>query len=412
MDFQPIERIELAELAWRHERCRVLLQKHLPAAAGLLAFSPLTLYYLAGTLATGALWLPLDGPAVLLIRRGVERARLESSLPFILPFRSYADFPRLLAEVGAPLPARPATVAAEMGGLSWNLGALLTTRLVDYEFVSGDAVLAKTRSVKSAWELNKMRLAGSRHEKTLCELLPAVIHAGMSERDIAHKIWEGFFSLGHCGLLRMNAFGEEVFMGHVAAGDSANYPSRYNGPVGLRGEHPAVPFMGYAGKIWKKHEPLACDTGFCLEGYQTDKTQVYWSGTRKSIPAAIAAAHDFCVEVQAVAAAQFKPGAIPSHIYAQSLDMADKAGFSAGFMALSYNKVPFLGHGIGLAIDEYPVLANGFDEPLELGMVLALEPKMGIPDVGMVGVENTFEVTETGGVCLTGKSFEIICVEG
>ena len=64
-----------------------------------------------------------------------------------------------------------------------------------------------------------------------------------------------------------------------------------------------------------------------------------------------------------------------------------------------------------LTIDGWPVLAKGFDTPLEAGMTLALEPKFGIAGVGMVGVENTFEVTENGGVCLTGDNYEIICLE-
>jgi len=79
-------------------------------------------------------------------------------------------------------------------------------------------------------------------------------------------------------------------------------------------------------------------------------------------------------------------------------------------MGLGKNKVFFVGHGIGLAIDEYPALANGFDLPLEEGMTLAIEPKIGIPGCGMVGVENTFEVTTAGGKCLTGENFDIITI--
>ncbi len=79
-------------------------------------------------------------------------------------------------------------------------------------------------------------------------------------------------------------------------------------------------------------------------------------------------------------------------------------------MGLDANKVPFLGHGIGLVIDAWPVFAKGFDEPFEAGMVMAVEPKMGIRGVGMVGVENTFEVTGSGGVCLTGDRFGMIAL--
>jgi Xaa-Pro dipeptidase len=44
-------------------------------------------------------------------------------------------------------------------------------------------------------------------------------------------------------------------------------------------------------------------------------------------------------------------------------------------------------------------------------MTLALEPKFGIAGVGMVGVENTFEVTPAGGACLTGENYDIICID-
>jgi len=45
-------------------------------------------------------------------------------------------------------------------------------------------------------------------------------------------------------------------------------------------------------------------------------------------------------------------------------------------------------------------------------MTIAVEPKIGIPGFGMVGLENTFEVTSEGGHSLTGAATGIICVEG
>jgi Xaa-Pro aminopeptidase len=91
--------------------------------------------------------------------------------------------------------------------------------------------------------------------------------------------------------------------------------------------------------------------------------------------------------------------------------MAEKAGFAEGFMGLGGNKVPFLGHGIGLCIDEWPVLARRFDKPLEAGMTLAIEPKIGLPGFGMVGTENTWEVTDNEAVCLSGGIRDFVCVE-
>lgn len=406
--FEAIEVMPAGEIARRHESCRSILARTLPEAGGLAVFSRLAIYYLTGTFGNGVFWLPLEGNPLLMVRKGMERAMLESPLDAIVSFRSYGDIPGLCADAGVPLPG---VVAAEMNGLSWNLANLFTSRLKDTRFVSGDMVLSKAQAAKSEWELGKMRLCGSRHARAMTELLPGRLKTGMTEREVSLAVWETFFELGHPGMLRMGAHGEEIFLGHVAAGDSGNYPSVFNGPLGLRGEHPAIPFMGYAGKVWKKGQPLSVDCGFALEGYQTDKTQVYWGGPVDEAPAEVLSAHSFCMDVQTYVAEHLKPGAVPSEIYAHCLEWARRDGFAEGFMGLGGNKVPFIGHGIGLVVDAWPVLAKGFDEPFEAGMVMAVEPKMGVPGVGMVGVENTFEVTQSGGICLTGDSFGMIGLE-
>lgn len=406
--FEAIEIMPMSELDRRHQACRDRLAREQPQAGGMLVFSRLAIYYLTGTFANGVFWLPMSGPTVLMVRRGLERARLESPLAGIVPFRSYGDIPGLCREAGSPLTE---AVGAEMNGLSWSLSGLLISRLPGVRFLPADSALAKAMAVKSPWELEKMRLCGARHEKSLVELLPGAIKPGMTEREISLKLWEIFFSLGHQGLMRMSAHGEEVFLGHVSAGDSGNYPSVFNGPLGLRGEHPVLPYMGYAGQVWSTGQPLAVDCGFVLEGYNTDKTHVYWAGPKSSIPKEVLAGHEFCLAVQEYVAGRLKPGEIPSAIYAHCLDWAGKEGFAEGFMGLGHNKVPFLGHGIGLTIDGHPVLAKGFDEPFEQGMVMAVEPKLGIPGLGMVGTENTFEVTAQGGRCLTGREFSMLAVE-
>jgi Xaa-Pro aminopeptidase len=406
--FEALERLPVSEMQRRHAAVRERLAEVAPEAGGLAVFSRMGIYYLTGTWGNGVLWLPMAGEPVFLCRKGLERARLESPLAAMAPFKSYSELPGLVAEAGSPFPG---VAAAEMNGLTWALADLLRSRVKEVRFVSGDAALAKAMAVKSEWELAKMRLCGARHDKALRELLPAMLKPGMTERETAHKAWEAFFSLGHMGHMRMNAHGEEIFLGHVAAGDSGNYPSVFNGPVGLRGEHPALALMGSAGQVWRPGEPLTMDIGFVLEGYHTDKTQVYWAGPEAGIPDQVRKAHDFCIEVQARVAEGLKPGGIPSELYATAVDMAEKAGLAEGFMGLGGNKVHFLGHGIGLAIDGWPVIAKGFSEPLREGMTLALEPKHGIPGVGMVGVENTFEVTAAGGVCLTGTRYDMLCVQ-
>lgn len=390
-----LECLPAAEATERHARLRGHLAAYFPNASGLLVFSRVHVYYFTGCAAAGTVWLPQQGEPVLLVRKGLERAKAESPLANILPFRSFSQLAELAAEAGSPLGD---VVAVEGQGLSWNTGKLLESKLSGTTLLAGDAALMRTRAVKSAWELDKMRRAGELHHRCIREELPKRIAPGMTERDIALEIWDVFFAAGHCGLMRMSPGGDEVFLGHVSAGDSGTYSSAFNGPLGLRGQHPAVPVMGSAAKTWQPDELLSVDCAFALDGYHTDLTQVY---TAQNMPPEAAEAQAFCQDVQAWIAENLKPGAIPSETYAHCVQWAERQGLRETFMGIGSNQVPFVGHGIGLTIDGHPVLAKKFDEPLEQGMVLAVEPKVGVPGYGMVGVENTFEVTPAGGRCLT-----------
>jgi Xaa-Pro aminopeptidase len=144
-----------------------------------------------------------------------------------------------------------------------------------------------------------------------------------------------------------------------------------------------------------------------MDGYATDKTMVYMFG--RALPDDVMALHRRCVEIERRLASMLKPGAIPSEIYIRTMKSLDLE-FLKNFMGFGARRANFLGHGVGLQIDEPPVLAEGFDEPLAGGMVLALEPKKGVPGVGMVGSENTYLVTPEGGRSLTGNHPGLILV--
>jgi Xaa-Pro dipeptidase len=163
--------------------------------------------------------------------------------------------------------------------------------------------------------------------------------------------------------------------------------------------------MGCRERKLRDGDLVVVDIGCGYRGYQTDKTLSYMFG--KPIPDEAIREHQRCVEIQDQIASLLRPGAIPSEIYTTII--ADlEPEFSTNFMGFGNHKVKFLGHGIGLWIDETPVIAQGFDEPLEEGMVLAIEPKKGIPEVGLVGIENTFVVESPGGRSITGSSRGLI----
>lgn len=149
------------------------------------------------------------------------------------------------------------------------------------------------------------------------------------------------------------------------------------------------------------------DAGCGVDGYHTDKTMTYQFGGK--LPEEAARIHYKCVEIQDRIADMLRPGVIPSDVYRKILSSLSP-DFLNNFMGYKNLKVKFLGHGIGLNIDEYPVIAEGFDEPFENGMFIAVEPKFGIANIGMVGIENTFMVSPSGGISITGTSKGLIPV--
>jgi len=404
--FTPAERIPSEELLSRHTRCRELLAQLIPSAEGILITGTPNLYYMTGTTANGLAWLPLEGDMVLAVRKGLDRARLESPLANIVPFRSYKELPRICDEAGCPLPL---ALAVDQAGVSWEQGRMLHERLSGRTLIPGDAIIARTRARKTPWELEKMRESCRRINVGFRQLAER-IHPGMNEYAIGHVLWDIYLSMHHTASFPTGMHGSMVTLGHICIGDNGNFPSAYDGPLGVKGVHPASPSMGHPQSVWHEGDVLSVDSGFNFEGYISDKTQTFFAGRASDIPAAVRNAQDISMRIAEQTATALTPGAIPSEIYALSLDIAKRAGYADTYMGYGDNQVHFLGHGIGLTVSEWPIFARGFSEPLQAGMTLALEPKIAIPGVGMVGIENTYEITETGATCLTGSITDIICL--
>jgi Xaa-Pro aminopeptidase len=227
-----------------------------------------------------------------------------------------------------------------------------------------------------------------------------MLREGINEADFAAQLYAVLVEEGHHGVARFGMFDTEMVLGQIGFGENSLYPTCFNGPGGSRGLGPAVPLLGSRERRLRPGDLIFVDIACGVDGYHTDKTMTYIFG--KSIPEEATAAHRRCVSVQDEAAAMLIPGAVPSQIYKSVLSGLDDA-FLQGFMGYCGRRVKFLGHGIGLQVDEFPVLAEGFNEPLCEGMVIALEPKKGIKGVGMVGIENTYLVASGGGRCVTGN---------
>ncbi len=400
--------LPVSEYELRLARCRMLLAKYRPEVDGLLLADKVHIFYLTGTLGTGLFWLPLQGEPVLMLRKGTERAAMESPVQHILPFVSYRELPFLTASVDSPLGD---VLAVDKNKFSWNMAEMLQKRLPGLRFVAADEVMNRARAVKSAWEQEKMRVCGGIHAKVYDEILPELFHTGLSEQELAFLYLTEVMKQGSEGMCRMHAHGEEMFFGYASIGNDGLYPTSYNGPLGCRGLHPAIPFLGSREVVWHKHQCLALDMGCVKNGYHTDRTQIYWSGRADAIPHAMQRAQSICKEILCTALDMLRPGVTPAELWRTALDIAGKHNVLESFMGLGRDQVPFLGHSIGLCLDEWPAIAKSFNEPLEEGMTIALEPKISVPGIGMPGIEHTYLVCSDGPVPLTGTQMDIVCID-
>ena len=105
-----------------------------------------------------------------------------------------------------------------------------------------------------------------------------------------------------------------------------------------------------------------------------------------------------------------KPGVIAGDLYSAAVDMARAKGLADHFMGAGEDRIRFIGHGVGLELDEFPFLAKGQPTVLQENMVIALEPKLIFPGRGVVGIENTHVVAAGGLDQLTLAEQRIVSV--
>ena len=384
----------------RLKRFRALMDIQNPSWELAAFFSKINLYYFTGTMQEGMLLIPRHDEAVLWVRRSIERAMDESLFPVIKPMNSFRD-----AAAGSGTMSSAIYVEAEIIPVAFL--QRFQKHFPFREALPLDAQIAAVRAVKSDYEIGLMKKSGEKHRIVLEERVPALLKEGMSEVDLAGALYEQMLKEGHHGIVRCGTFDTELSIGIVAFGENSLYPTSFNGPGGIYGMSPAVPLIGSRSRKLQQGDLVFIDIGFGYEGYHTDKTLTYLFG--KKPDKELLREHNICLDIQYRLEEQLKPGTIPTLLYENVMNSLPPA-FLRNFMGFGSRQVKFLGHGIGLVIDETPVIAKGFDSPMEENMVFAIEPKKGIKNVGMVGIENTFIVTPHGGEVITGFSKGLVRV--
>jgi Xaa-Pro aminopeptidase len=355
---------------------------------GALILQLADLFYFTGTIQQAHFYVPAKGQPILMVRKNLDRAMAESSLEQILHLGRSSHIPDILKANGYPLPA---SLGLELDVLPTNLFFSFRDIFESSQIVDISQAIRLIRAVKSPYEIGIMRRAAELSDQ-VAEWVPSILREGMSELELAGKIEAESRRLGHQGVLRMRLWGSEMFYGHLLSGTSGAVPSYLASPTGGVGASPAVA-QGPSFKTIERHEPVLVDYIFSYNGYLSDHTRIFSIG---SLPADLKNAHAAMLEVQQLVKKIAKPGVKTGDIYHRAVEKTKELGYADHFMGFGKERVRFIGHGIGLEVDEFPFLAAGQQLELKAGMTIALEPKLIFPGKGVVGIENTHVVTEDG----------------
>jgi Xaa-Pro aminopeptidase len=151
----------------------------------------------------------------------------------------------------------------------------------------------------------------------------------------------------------------------------------------------------------KPNEPVLVDIVHVHRGYVSDCTRIFHEG--KLSDYWIERLEDMN-ELSDRIVSELGKGLNCSKIWDNVTEKISELGYSNNLMGMKPNQAKFVGHSVGLELDETPVIAKGFDRPLEKFGVMAVEPKVVFSD-GVVGIEDTWVRGNQGMECVTAGSF-------
>jgi Xaa-Pro aminopeptidase len=346
------------------------------------------LFYFSGTIQQAHLYIPADGQAMLMVRKELRRARAESPLDSVVELETPKQLVSLLKDHGYRLPRR---LGLECDVLPANLYFTYRDLLSPLDIKDVSPIIRRVRAVKSPYEIGLIRRAAD-YSDELAASVPHHLREGISEIELAGRIESEARRRGHQGIVRMRLWGSEIFYGHLMAGPSAAVPSYMASPTGGEAAGPAVA-QGPGFRPIQANEPVLVDYVFAHRGYLSDHARIFSIGP---IPDRLQNAHQAMLNIQERVMAAARPGVSCADLYELARARAAELGYQDHFMGVGPRRVRFVGHGIGLELDEYPFLAQGQSMKLEEGMIIALEPKLIFPGEGVVGIENTHVVRPHG----------------
>lgn len=380
MNSTPKEEIEARIRGLQH----LMAKNNLDAA---LIVQRADLFYYSGTGQDAHLFVPTEGSPVLLVRRSFERAVADSPISDIREIKSLGQLKKAIDSINS---GRNETLGMELDVLPVNNFRLYEDLFSGTDIKDVSPLIKRQRMIKSDYELQIIKQAAALNDE-LFSSVKDFLKEGMSEMEFSGLLEAFYRRKGHQGFVRVRGFNQEVFYGHVMSGSNLAVPSCSVGPTGGPGPNASMP-QGAGEKTVRRHEPISIDYVGIIGGYMVDQARTFYLGEP---PEKFIRAHEVALSIQDAVERKGSPGIAAEELYDIALEMAHQAGLSEGFQGYP-QPVPFIGHGIGLELDEFPLIGRKSPHVLQPGMVVAIEPKFILPGEGLAGIENSYVMTPKG----------------
>ena len=299
------------------------------------------------------------------------------------------------------LQEKPAVLGLELDVTPYGIVERLMKVFAGAKIANGSVIMRQARAVKTDFEIEKIRESGVHHDMAYSRI-PRIYKGGMTDVELQVEIERVLRNEGCLGLFRVSGGSMELFMGNLLTGDNADNPTPYDFAMGGAGLDASLP-VGCNGSEIVPGSTVMVDMCGNFTGYMTDMTRVFYVGR---LDDTARKAHELSIAIHYRLAKEFHAGCEAKKMYEVAVAMVEEAGLSDYFMGHT-QKAGFIGHGVGIEVNELPVLAPRSRDVLEEGNVIAIEPKFVIPHVGAVGIENTYLVRKDGLECLTKSPEDI-----
>ena len=366
------------ELKWR----RIQQAMRQEEADGCLLTMNMNLYYVSGQVFNGYFYLPAEGRPYWFVKRLTIP---ETNQVHVI--RKPEQIPDFFRDLNLAMPRK---LLLEADELSYNEYIRLHHVFRAEATGNASALIRHIRMIKTPWEIEQMRISARKHEAVYREI-PACYRPGMRDIELQIEIEKRMRVHGSLGYFRAFGSNMDIFMGSLLAGENAGEPSPFDFALGGTGMHASGP-LGANGTLLREGTTVMADMSGNYTAYQTDMTRVFSIG---KLPDRAYRVHRVALEIQARMERTAKPGVPCAELYRDALAMAGQEGLEDCFMGTRF-QAKFVGHGVGLEINELPVLTTRSKDILQPGMTFAFEPKFVLAGIGAVGIENTFLVTDSG----------------